>query len=55
MEYSSEFLITNVMNMRPFQDNLSKMLISNINKHHQKTMDSYFCSVWSGEDIMMGQ
>ena len=32
---------------------LNKMSISNIN-NHQKTIESYFCSVWYGEDIIMG-
>ena len=31
---------------------LKNMLISNVNKHH-KIIDSYFCSVWYGEDIIM--
>ena len=37
--------ISNVINMQPFMDKLNKMLISNINKHDQKILNSYFCSV----------
>jgi len=37
-----------------FYDKLNKMSISNINKHHQKTINSYFRSVWYNEDIIMG-
>ena len=46
VEHLLEFLVTNVMNTQSFMDKLSKMSISNINKHHQKAIDSYFRSVW---------
>jgi hypothetical protein len=39
------FLVINVMNMQSFMNKLNKMSISNINKHHQRTIDSYFCSM----------
>ena len=39
--------------MQSSMKKLNKTSISNINKHHQKTIDSYFCSVWYGEDIMI--
>ena len=42
------------MNMQSFMDKLDKMLISNINKHDEKAMHSYFHSVLCGEDIIMG-
>ena len=45
MEHPSEFSVVDVMNMQSFMDKLNKMSISNINKHHQKTIDSYFRSV----------
>ncbi len=31
-----EFSVVDVMNMQSFMDKFNKMLISNINKHHQK-------------------
>jgi hypothetical protein len=39
MEHPSEFSIVDLMNMDSFMDKLNKMSISNINKHHQKTID----------------
>jgi hypothetical protein len=42
------------MNMQLVMDNLKKMSISNINKHHQKIIDFFFSSVWYDEDIIMG-
>ena len=36
MKHTLEFLDLGVMNMQSFKDELSKMSISNINKHHQK-------------------
>ena len=42
MEHSLEFSIINVMNMQSF---MNKMSISNINKHHQKTINSYLHNV----------
>ena len=54
MEQSLEFLVVNVNNMQSFMNKLNKMPISNINKHHQKTIDSYFRSVLYGEDIIIG-
>ena len=46
--------IVDVMNMQYYMDKLKKVLISNINKHHWKTIDSYFLSVSYGVDIIMG-
>ena len=45
MEQMLKFLVINVMNMQSFMGKLSKMLVFNINKLHQKTMDPYFCSL----------
>lgn len=42
VEHSLEFILTNVMNMQPFEAKLNKMLIFNNNKHHPKTIDSCF-------------
>ena len=39
------FRVVDVMNLQSFMSKLNKMSISNINKHHQTTIDSYFCSV----------
>ena len=36
VEHLSEFLVIDVMNMQSFMDNLSKMSISNINKHYRR-------------------
>ena len=33
---------------------LNKMSISNIDKHHQKTIEFYFRNVWYDEDIIKG-
>ena len=41
MEHPPKFPIIKVMNMQYFMNKLSKMSISNINKHHHKTIDSY--------------
>jgi hypothetical protein len=41
LEHPSKFSIIGVMNMQSSMDKLSKILISNINKHHQKTIHSY--------------
>jgi hypothetical protein len=49
-----EFSIVDVMNMQSFIIKSNKMSISNINKHYQKTINSYFRIVWYNEDIMMG-
>ena len=38
MEHPLEFSILDVTNMQSFMDKLNKMSISNINKHHQKTI-----------------
>ena len=54
MEHPSEFSVDDVMNMQSLMDKLSKMSISNINKHHPKTMKYYIHSVWYGEDIIIG-
>ena len=40
-EQSSEFSIIDVTNMQSFMYELNEISISNINKHHQKTIDSY--------------
>ena len=45
LEHPLEFLIIGVMTMQSFMNKLNKTSISNISKHHQKTIDSYFCSV----------
>ena len=45
VEQPSEFSIIDVTNMQSFMDKLNKMSISNINKHYQKAINSYFCSV----------
>ena len=45
VEHSLEFLVVDMMKMHSFMGKLNKMLISIINKHHQKTLDSYFYSV----------
>jgi hypothetical protein len=42
VEHPLEFSLVDVMNMRSFIPKLNKLLISNINKHHQKTIYSYF-------------
>ena len=34
--------------------NWTRCHFSNINKHHQKTMNSYFRKAWYDEDIVMG-
>ena len=52
MEHLSRFSVIDVKNMQSVVNKLSKMSISNINKHHYKTINSYFCSVWYGEDII---
>ena len=54
MEHPAEFSVGVVMNMRSFMNILNEMSISNINKHHWKTIASHFCSVWYGEDITVG-
>ena len=46
VELSSEFSLVDVLNMKSFMDKLNKILISNVNKHHQWTLYSYFRSVW---------
>lgn len=50
MEYSFDFLVVDVMTIAIFYKKLNKMLISYINKHDQKTKDSYFCNVQYGKD-----
>ena len=45
MKQPSEFLVVDVTNMQSFMDKLNNILISNINKHHQKTKYSYSCSM----------
>ena len=46
VEHSLKFsTILDVMNMQFFRNILNKISISNINKHHQKTILSYFHSV----------
>jgi hypothetical protein len=40
-----EFSIVDVINMQYFMDKLNKKSIFNINKHHRKTIGSYFHSV----------
>ena len=45
IEHSSDFSNIDVMNMQSFINELNKMLISNINKHHHIMIDSYFRSV----------
>ena len=45
MDHPSEFLVVDMMNMQSFMNKLHKMSISNTNKHHQKTINSYLCSV----------
>ena len=54
MKHPLEISIVDVMNMQYYMDKLKKVLISNINKHHWKTIDSYFLSVSYGVDIIMG-
>ena len=54
MQHSSKFSIADIMNMQPFMDKSRKMSISNVNKHHQKTTNSCFRSVWYDEDIIVG-
>ena len=39
MEQFSEFLVVDVMTMHAFMNELNKMSISNLNKHHQKTIN----------------
>ena len=46
VEHYLKFSIMDDANMQPSMDTLNKMLISNINKHHQKTIDSYVHTVW---------
>ena len=52
VEHPLEFSVIDVMNMQSSTGKLSKMSIFNINKHHQKTIDFYFCSGWYSEDII---
>jgi hypothetical protein len=49
-EHSSKFLKIDANNMQ----SLNKVPFSNINKYHHKTTYSYLCSVWYGDDIIMG-
>ena len=50
-----EFSVVDVVNMQYFMNKLNNMSYSNmINKHHRKTIGSYFRSVWYDEDIIMG-
>ena len=44
-EASLEFLIVDAMHMNYYMIKLNKMSITNINKHHWKTTNSYFRSV----------
>jgi hypothetical protein len=53
VEHPSEFSVTEAMNMQSFVDKLSKMSISNTNKHHSNTTNPYFHSVRYGVDIIM--
>ena len=53
VEHPSEFSIIDLMNKKPFMGKLSKMSISSINKHHQKTKNSYFHTLWYGEDVII--
>ena len=41
VKHSLEFYAASVMNTRPLTNKFKKTLISNINKHHQKTLGSY--------------
>ena len=41
------------MSVQSFMNKLRKMLISNINKHHKKTINFCFHSWWYDEDIIM--
>ena len=45
VEHALEFSVVDVMNMQFLMNKLNKMPISNINKHHQRTIISYFHSV----------
>jgi hypothetical protein len=48
VEHPLENLVVSVMNMQSLMNKLNKMSISNINKHHRKTINSYFCQhmIW---------
>ena len=39
------FQFVDVVNIQSFMDKLNDMSYSNINKHHWKTIDYYFCSI----------
>ena len=54
VKHPCEFLVINVTNMQSLMDKLNKASISNINKHHQNIIDSYFYNVWYDEEIIMG-
>lgn len=45
VEHSLVCLVVDVTNVQSLMDKLNKMLVSNINKHHQKTIHSYFHTV----------
>ena len=45
VEHPSEFLVIDMMNMQSFINKLNKLPIFKINKHHQKTINSYSLSV----------
>jgi hypothetical protein len=42
VKHTSDFSIIDVMNMQSFMDKLNKKSNSNINKHHQKAVDTSF-------------
>ena len=46
VEHPLKLSVIDVMSIQSLMNELNKMSISNINKHHQKTLDSYFRSVW---------
>lgn len=45
MEHFTNFPIINVINIQSFMNTMNKILVSNINKHHNKTINSYIRSV----------
>ena len=52
-KHPSEFSLVDVMNMQSFMDKLNKIPNANNNKHLQEIINSYFHSVWYGEDIIL--
>ena len=50
LEHPLELSIINVINMQYW----ARCQFSTSTKHDQKAIESYLCSVWYGEDIIMG-